>query len=95
MKAIPGPLLSTSANISGQETPPSVAELKELLLDEVDLFVDGGEVLDPMPSTVVDLSVSPPQVVRPGRLGPRSSNCSQRQEVAAAVAPIELPVILS
>ena len=71
MKAIPGPLLSTSANISGQEARPSVAELKELLLDQVDIFVDGGEVADPVPSTVVDLSVTPPKVVRAGRLGAR------------------------
>ena len=71
MKAIPGPLLSTSANISGRDTPPTVAELKKLLLDQVDIFVDGGEVADPVPSTVVDLSVTPPRVVRAGRLGPR------------------------
>jgi L-threonylcarbamoyladenylate synthase len=71
MKAIPGPLVSTSANVSGQASPASVEELKTLLLDQVDVFVDGGDVIDPLPSTVVDLSVTPPKVVRAGRLSER------------------------
>jgi L-threonylcarbamoyladenylate synthase len=69
MGAIPGPLVSTSANVSGQVPMGSVRELEKLLLPKVDLLLDGGDVEDAVPSSVVDLSVMPPRLVRSGRLG--------------------------
>ncbi len=69
MELIPGPLVSTSANVSGELPSGRVAELRKQLEDQVDLFVDGGDVGGAVPSTVVDLSVTPPRVVRAGALG--------------------------
>jgi len=69
MEMIPGPLVSTSANITGERPTGLVAELKNQLADQVDLFVDGGDVGEVVASTVVDLSVTPPRVVRAGVLG--------------------------
>jgi L-threonylcarbamoyladenylate synthase len=69
MEMIPGPLVSTSANISGERPSGRVEDLKGQLLDQVDLFVDGGDSGKAIPSTVVDLSVTPPRVVRRGPLG--------------------------
>ena len=69
MELIPGPLVSTSANISGEPPSGRVAELRKQLEDQVDLFVDGGDVGEVIPSTVVDLSVTPPRVVRAGVMG--------------------------
>lgn len=66
MALIPGPLVSTSANVSGDVPTGRVADLKRQLADEVDLFVDGGDVRDAVASTVVDLSVTPPRIVRAG-----------------------------
>jgi len=71
MEMIPGPLVSTSANIAGERPCGMVAELKNQLADQVDLFVDGGDVGEAVASTVVDLSVMPPRVVRAGVLGKR------------------------
>lgn len=67
MKAIPGPLVSTSANRSGQESPGSIAALRKLFQDEVDLLLEANEVEDPRPSVVVDLTLCPPRIVREGR----------------------------
>ena len=67
MKAIPGPLVSTSANRSGQEPPGSMAELRKLFQGKVDLLLEAGEVEDSHPSSVLDLSIEPPRIVREGR----------------------------
>ena len=69
MKAIPGPLVSSSANLSGQPPSSSVSELQALFGDQVDLFLEAGDLKAGSPSTVVDLSLDPPRVVRQGRLG--------------------------
>ncbi len=69
MEMIPGRLVSTSANASGEPTSGRVEQLRKQLADQVDLFVDGGDVPEGVASTVVDVSVTPPQVVRAGVLG--------------------------
>lgn len=71
MEMIPGPLISTSANVSGQPPSGRVTKLRRQLAGKVDLFVDGGDVGEVVASTVVDLSVSPPRVVRAGALAQR------------------------
>lgn len=67
MDAIPGAIVSTSANLSGQSPPTSLLELRQLLAAEVDLFLEGEEIDGHRPaSTVVDLTLDPPQLVRSG-----------------------------
>ncbi len=67
MEAIPGAMVSTSANLSGQNPPKSLEELRRLLAAEVDLFLEGEEIdRHPQPSTVVDLTLETPQLVRSG-----------------------------
>jgi len=78
MDTIPGPLVSTSANISGEPPSGRVADLREQLAGQVDLFVDGGDVGEAVASTVVDLSVEPPRVVRAGVLGKRVEEAIKR-----------------
>ncbi|HXK62231.1 MAG TPA: L-threonylcarbamoyladenylate synthase [Acidobacteriota bacterium] len=68
MEMVGAPLLSTSANLSGAQSSGNTAELKKIFAPQVDLFLDGGDVSVPTASTVVDLSVEPPVVVRPGVL---------------------------
>ena len=67
MAAIPGPIVSTSANVSGQ--PLAALEgLKQLFDHQVDLILEGTEIEQPsQPSTVVDLTMDPPRIVRAGR----------------------------
>jgi len=65
------PLTATSANISGRATPYTVQEvLGQLgnLMGQVALALDQGPLLPIGTSTVVDLSVSPPRILRHGRI---------------------------
>lgn len=64
-----GPLLATSANRSGE---PDTLGADEVLIafatqqDELAAVVDGGPVPGGVPSTVIDLSVTPANIVRQG-----------------------------
>lgn len=61
-----GPLAITSANLSGQPAATSPREFGEKLTAKLDYIVDDGITPGPIPSTVYDISVSPPQVRREG-----------------------------
>ena len=63
------PLTTTSANISGQLTPYTVEEIVGQLGDnirKIALVLDQGLIKTHELSTIVDLSVSPPQLIRQG-----------------------------
>ena len=49
------PILQTSANRSGEPAPTSFDQIDRLILDEVDLAIDAGELIGE-PSTVIDIS---------------------------------------
>ena len=61
-----GPLAITSANLSGTPAATSPAEFEQELSSRLDYIVDDGETLGSIPSTVYDISISPPVVRRPG-----------------------------
>lgn len=61
-----GPLAVTSANRSGQPNSTAAVQVIETLSGRVDLVVDGGEIAGGVPSTVVDLTISPPALLRQG-----------------------------
>lgn len=69
-----GPLLATSANISGQ---PDTLDADDVLIafathrDDLTAVLDGGRVPGGVASTVLDLSVTPPHVVREGPVSRR------------------------
>ena len=60
------PLAAPSANRSGMISPTTAAHVAASLGDAVDLILDGGTCDCGIESTVLDLSVSPPQILRPG-----------------------------
>jgi L-threonylcarbamoyladenylate synthase len=65
------PLTTTSANISGKPTPYAVEEIVAQLGDAIErvaLILDQGPLAKRDLSTIVDLSVSPPQLIRQGRI---------------------------
>ena len=64
--AFAGPLTSTSANISGEQSPATAKEVFARLGGMIDLIIDGGKTPGQMPSTIVDVTFSPPQLVREG-----------------------------
>ena len=60
------PVTGTSANRSGGNNPLDAHEVLRQLGDQVDLILDGGPVAEGSPSTVVDVTISPPVIVRQG-----------------------------
>lgn len=68
MNAIGAPLAATSANLSGQPSPTTARQVVEQLAGRVPLIIDGGECPAGVPSSVVDLSVSPPRLLRTGTI---------------------------
>jgi L-threonylcarbamoyladenylate synthase len=67
-----GPLYATSANVSAE---PDTLEADDVLIafatqpDELAAVLDGGRVPGGVPSTVLDLSVTPARVLRDGPIG--------------------------
>jgi L-threonylcarbamoyladenylate synthase len=60
------PLTSTSANLSGNESCSSAAEVEKQLGGLIDIIIDGGTTEGLMPSTMLDLTKTPPQMIREG-----------------------------
>jgi len=62
------PLAAPSANLSNRVSPTSTMHVRESLGDKLRLIVDGGQSQVGIESTVIDLTVHPPQVLRPGMI---------------------------
>jgi len=60
-----GPLVATSANIHGEDTPETATGIANVL-QGVDLIIDGGRLKDGIASTLVDLTQSTPKILREG-----------------------------
>ena len=61
-----GALTATSANPSGSEPARSAKDVFDYFGDKIDFILDGGEVITTEPSTVLDVTTSPPRVIRQG-----------------------------
>ncbi len=62
------PLAVTSANLSGQPTPATAQGVGEQLGPALPLVLDGGPSPTATSSTIIDLSVTPPRLLRAGEL---------------------------
>jgi len=62
------PITATSANRSGASPATTAETVKAVFGDEVDLIFDGGPTPGGSPSTVLDVTVEPPLLVREGRI---------------------------
>lgn len=62
----PNPLTGTSANISGQGPYTDAGQLNQTLTMQPDLILDAGPLRGGVGSTVVDVTVSPPIILREG-----------------------------
>jgi release factor glutamine methyltransferase len=81
IRASGGPIITTSANTSGEHAPTSFDELEERLVAAADLTLDGGETRHGMASTVVDCTGTEPMILRDGAVP-----AAQIAEVAGAGA---------
>ena len=61
-----GYVAAPSANTSGKPSPTLAKYVVEDMLDKIDIIIDGGEVGIGLESTILDLTVTPPQILRPG-----------------------------
>ncbi len=66
LRGFGGPIATTSANRSGENPATSAEDVDAQLGNLVNLIVDGGDTFTKVASTVLDLSVSPPEVRRHG-----------------------------
>ncbi len=62
------PLATTSANLSGSPSAVQAGEVVRQIGDRIGLIIDGGPCPVGRDSTVLDLSVDPPVVRRPGAI---------------------------
>lgn len=77
------PLAAPSANRYTELSPVTAVQVVRSLGDRVDLILDGGRADVGIESTVVDLSVQPPVLLRPGTI--------TRAELEAITGPLETP----
>jgi len=62
------PVTGTSANISGQPACSTAQEVFKALGDKVDLILDGGTTEGGLGSTILDVTVDPPRIIREGMI---------------------------
>lgn len=81
-----GGIAAPSANRFGKVSPTTARHVLEDLGDDVDYILDGGACTVGLESTIVDCSVRPPQVLRPGSITEQ-----QIVEVLGSVSPASGP----
>lgn len=82
IRAAGRPLAAPSANRSQHLSPTLARHVASSLGEAVDLILDGGPTAAGLESTILDLCVEPPRILRPGPIPPA--------ELAALVGPIDL-----
>ena len=75
------PLAAPSANLSSRVSPTNAGHVRKQLGGKIPLIVDGGQSQVGIESTVLDLTVSPPRILRPGMIHVKS--------LAAVCGPIQ------
>jgi L-threonylcarbamoyladenylate synthase len=73
------PLAAPSANLSNRVSPTNAAHVRMQLGGKIAAIVDGGQASVGIESSVLDLTVSPPKILRPGMI--------HRESLAAAGFP--------
>ena len=65
---IGGPVVSSSANLSGQRPAQTAEEVVRIFGNQLDLVIDGGPRHGGLPSTLVDVSGPRPRLLRRGEI---------------------------
>jgi len=68
LDVIGGPVVSSSANLSGQPPAETAEEVLRIFGNQLDLVIDGGPRRGGVPSTLVDVSTPRPRLLRRGAL---------------------------
>ncbi len=70
VRAVGLPIAAPSANRSTELSPTRAEHVLRGLAGRIDLLLDGGPTTGGLESTVLDLTASPPRLLRPGLIGP-------------------------
>ena len=81
------PLAAPSANLSGCVSPTNAGHVHKQLGGKIPLIVDGGQSQVGIESTVLDLMVSPPQILRPGMI--------HEESLAAVCGEVQSPPVFA
>lgn len=68
LQRIGGPVVSSSANLSGQPPAETADDVLRIFGNQLDLVLDGGPRRNQLPSTLVDVSGPKPRLLRRGAL---------------------------
>lgn len=90
------PLAAPSANLSNRISPTNAAHVENQLGGKIPAIVDGGQSMVGIESTVLDLTVSPPQILRPGMIHGESlaAVCGPVREPGAVAPQLRSPGLL-
>lgn len=66
IRAAGGFVAAPSANVSGRPSTTTAAHVAEDLDGRIEMILDGGQAVIGLESTIVDVSVEPPVILRPG-----------------------------
>ena len=66
IKAAGGFVAAPSANVSGRPSTTTAAHVAEDLSGRIEMILDGGQAVIGLESTIVDMTVDPPVILRPG-----------------------------
>lgn len=66
IRAAGGYVSAPSANTSGRPSPTEASHVADDLSGKIDMILDGGSVQIGVESTIVDMTVVPPMILRPG-----------------------------
>jgi L-threonylcarbamoyladenylate synthase len=83
LRAVGAPIAAPSANRSGELSPTRAEHVLRSLDGRIDLILDAGPTSGGVESTVIDVTTSPPRLLRPGLIGPA--------ELEAVVGPVVRP----
>ncbi|MBU1626009.1 threonylcarbamoyl-AMP synthase [bacterium] len=68
IKKLGNPVTGTSANLSGMKPARSVKEVLTYFKGVIDLILDGGYCSEEKPSTLIDVTKNPPEILRSGAI---------------------------
>ncbi|MEP7046828.1 MAG: L-threonylcarbamoyladenylate synthase [Ilumatobacteraceae bacterium] len=90
-----GGLAAPSANRFGRVSPTTADHVRADLGDDVDFVLDGGACPIGVESTIVDCTVDPPQVLRPGGISAEEISALLDMKLGEAGGPSRAPGMLA
>jgi L-threonylcarbamoyladenylate synthase len=90
-----GGLAAPSANLFGRVSPTTAEHVEHDLGDLVDYVLDGGRCPVGVESTIVDCTVTPPQILRPGGIPAEQISALLDGRLASAAGPSRAPGMLA